>query len=84
MEKVNPFAIALASMFVPGFGYFAMRNWGRGAAVLVLALTVLVLAPIYLVLLLPFSSLMQLNQAFVHNRDVQDSKLDDVIQRFNS
>jgi 4-amino-4-deoxy-L-arabinose transferase-like glycosyltransferase len=84
MQKVNSFALALVSLFVPGFGYFTMGNWVRGAAVLVLALTVLVLAPIYLVLILPFSALMQLNQAFLHNRDVQDSKLDDVIQRFNS
>lgn len=84
MKKVNSFAIGLASCFVPALGYIMMGNYVKAAILICVVLVTLVSgAGPLLMLIMPFSALMQLNQAFVHNRAVNDSKSDRMIELLN-
>jgi hypothetical protein len=80
MKKVNWFAIGLASLFVPSLGYIIMGNYAK--AVILLCVVVAAWASgsgMLLMLIMPFSALMQLNQAFVHNRAINDSKTEEML-----
>ena len=84
MKKVNWFAIGLASLFVPSLGYIVMGNYVKAAILLCVVLAVWASgAGPLLMLIMPFSALMQLNQAFVHNRAINDSKMDRVVELLN-
>lgn len=80
MKKVNSFAIGLASCFVPSLGYFMMGKKAKAIVLLCVVIGAIVGAPSLLILIMPFSGLLQLNEAFVYNRAINDSKTDRLLE----
>ena len=79
MKKVNWFAIGFISAFIPGCGYFIMGNYVRGALVVWAVVLAIVFGRDLIPFVMLFSALMQLNQAFVHNRAINDSKTEELL-----
>jgi hypothetical protein len=83
MRYIASLAIGLASVFVPALGYFMMGMHTKAIVLLCVVVASIAIAPVYLAVILPFSGLMQLNQAITYNRAINDSKMDRTVELLN-